>query len=285
MTQRADLDACLRLAAGAFGQMALRHAQPCEQFADAERLGQVVVGAQIQRGDLVAFAAACRQHQDRLRIPLAQAADDVEAGNIRQAEIDDDDIRLMQRSQAQALVSGGGDFQCIAMRFQGSLQETLDLQIVFDGEQAHRGAFMPPSPSWWRRGRRCQRQGKTEFSAAGGQIARADRAVVRFDNRLADSQAEAESALRTFVPGALEFVEHAPFCAGRQARALVAHGDGNDARLDRRRDPDRGAGGVCFCAFSTRLPNTCPIMTSSQNTSGRSAGTSTATCWPASASR
>jgi len=46
-------------------------AQAGEQFADAERLGQVVVGAEVERRHLVGLLAARGEHEDRPRIPAA----------------------------------------------------------------------------------------------------------------------------------------------------------------------------------------------------------------------
>ena len=52
--------------------MPKRDADAGQQFLDAERLGEVVVCALVQRGDLVGLAFAHRQHDDRNLRPLAQ---------------------------------------------------------------------------------------------------------------------------------------------------------------------------------------------------------------------
>ena len=59
-----------RLADGALG-VPERHAEPGEQLADAERLGDVVIGASVERRDLVGLLAARREHDDRHGRPLA----------------------------------------------------------------------------------------------------------------------------------------------------------------------------------------------------------------------
>lgn len=64
-----------------------------EKFAHAERLGEVVVGPGVQRADLVRVLAADRQDQDRCLGPLAKAPGDLDAVLVRQAEIEDDQIR------------------------------------------------------------------------------------------------------------------------------------------------------------------------------------------------
>ena len=73
--------------------MALRHADARDQLRGGERLGQVIVGPQFERGDLVALAVARRQDHDRRRAPVANAADDVHAVHVGQAQIEQDHVR------------------------------------------------------------------------------------------------------------------------------------------------------------------------------------------------
>ena len=51
-----------------------RGAQPRQQLVDAERLGDVVVGAGIERGDLLVLVADGREDEDRDVRPAAQLA-------------------------------------------------------------------------------------------------------------------------------------------------------------------------------------------------------------------
>ena len=62
-----------------------RDANPREQFLGAERLGDVVVGAGIERPHLVVFRAARRQHDDRRAPALANLAADVDAVDVGEA--------------------------------------------------------------------------------------------------------------------------------------------------------------------------------------------------------
>ncbi len=72
--------------------MAERDADAGQQFAHAERLGQVVVGAGVERGDLVFLLPASREHDHRRRQPFAQGSQHVQAVLVRQAQIEDDEI-------------------------------------------------------------------------------------------------------------------------------------------------------------------------------------------------
>ena len=87
-------DGLARLADGALG-VPEGHAKPGEQLADAERLGDVVVGAGVERRDLVGLLAARREHDDRHRRPFAQPPDHLEPVEVGQAEVQDDRRRAV----------------------------------------------------------------------------------------------------------------------------------------------------------------------------------------------
>src|ERR1044072_4444935 len=64
-----------------------RDPQTCKQFADAERLGEIVVGAGVERSDLVSLVRARRQNDDRHLGPFAQAFHYFYAADVRQPEV------------------------------------------------------------------------------------------------------------------------------------------------------------------------------------------------------
>jgi hypothetical protein len=65
------------------GGVAQRHPQPRQQLFGAERLGEIVIGPGVERGDLILLLAARRDDDDRRRRPFANAAGEVEAVAIR----------------------------------------------------------------------------------------------------------------------------------------------------------------------------------------------------------
>ena len=68
------------------------------QLAQAERLGQVVVGAELQADDLVDLVVARGEQEDRrLGAVGAQAAQHLEAVDARQADIEDDQVGRQRR--------------------------------------------------------------------------------------------------------------------------------------------------------------------------------------------
>ena len=82
-----------------------RRAQAGQQLVHAERLRDVVVGAGVERGDLVALAAPRRQDDDRHLRPTAQPVDDVEAVHPGQAEVEQDDVRVVAGGELQRLLA------------------------------------------------------------------------------------------------------------------------------------------------------------------------------------
>ncbi len=88
---------------------AQRDADPGQQLFGTERLGDVVVGAEVERLHLVGLVAARREHDDRhLRGP-PDAPADLGAFEIGQAEVEHDEIGRMIGGQPQRLGAGAGD--------------------------------------------------------------------------------------------------------------------------------------------------------------------------------
>ena len=71
------------------------HAQAGQQFADAERLGQIIVGPGVQGLDLLVFLAAGRKDHDRHLRPLADLPDHLHAVDVGQSQVEDHQIRLL----------------------------------------------------------------------------------------------------------------------------------------------------------------------------------------------
>ena len=66
------------------------------QLAQPERLGQVVVGAELEADDLVDLVVAGGQDEDgHLRAGRAEPAEDLEAVHARQAHVEHDEVRRL----------------------------------------------------------------------------------------------------------------------------------------------------------------------------------------------
>ena len=72
------------------------------ELAHRERLGDVVVGADLEPGDLVGLAALRGQHDDRHLAARAQLAADLDAVELGQHQVEDDEVEatLVEASSA-----------------------------------------------------------------------------------------------------------------------------------------------------------------------------------------
>ena len=85
-----------------------RGPEPRRQFADAERLLDIIVGAEIERLDFLRLAIARGEHDHRRRRELADVAQNVLAVAVRQAEVENDEIGRAGGRQPQSLSAGLG---------------------------------------------------------------------------------------------------------------------------------------------------------------------------------
>ena len=81
------------------------------ELAHRERLGDVVVGADLEPGDLVGLAAFRGQHDDRHLAARAQLAADFDPVELGQHQVEDDQVEaaLLEALQGFAAVERGGD--------------------------------------------------------------------------------------------------------------------------------------------------------------------------------
>ena len=123
-------------------------AAPPEQGADAgeelvepERLRQVVISAGIESPHDVLDRVARGQHEDRRVASFPpQLLRDLESGFLRQHDIQQDHVILVNVRQHGRLGAVGGDVDHIPFLLQALLDEARDLPVVFHQEHFH-GAF------------------------------------------------------------------------------------------------------------------------------------------------
>jgi hypothetical protein len=89
-----------------------------QELVDAERLGEGVVGAGVQRGLRVRLGGPGQQ-QDRRGADLAQRADDVDHAG--QAEIQEDQVGMLVASHLQCGGGGAGERDLVAADLQGKV--------------------------------------------------------------------------------------------------------------------------------------------------------------------
>ena len=111
-----------------------RGAQPGEQLVHAERLGDEVVGAGIERGDLVGLLLAHREDDDRDLAPAPESLDHLDPVDARQAEVEHDDIGMVARRELEALLARLGQVDVVAAGPQVDAERAPDLRLVVDDE-------------------------------------------------------------------------------------------------------------------------------------------------------
>src|SRR6185503_3342336 len=94
----------------------------------------VVVGAGVERLHLVRLVAAGRQDDDRDPGPLAQPAGELDAVAVRQAEVEEDELRVVAGGGGGGLARAARLDQAEAVRAERGAQEAAHRRLVFDDE-------------------------------------------------------------------------------------------------------------------------------------------------------
>src|SRR4029077_9489059 len=111
---------------------------------DPDRLRDVVVGARVEGGHLLALVADRGEHDHGCRAPGAQLAHDVGAGPVREHEVDDQRVRRSHRRRRERRLGGLGGLHLVAGAAQGALPLAQDLPLVVD-DQDPRAAHSSPA--------------------------------------------------------------------------------------------------------------------------------------------
>ena len=128
----------MRLAAGRRLRAPQDGAHPRQQLARVERLGQVVVGAELEPDDLVDVVALGGEHDDRRVGALGQRADaaaDLEPVDAGEHDVEQHhvEVALLQRGQPALPVAGDGDVDLVLTEILG--HERSELGVVVDEER------------------------------------------------------------------------------------------------------------------------------------------------------
>ena len=104
------------------------------QLAQAERLGDVVVGAELEADDLVELRVLGRQHQDRHARFGPDDPADLDPGQLGQHQVEQDEVRAFgaEREQGLATVGGGDDPEAVRLERLG--ERLAQGRLVVDDE-------------------------------------------------------------------------------------------------------------------------------------------------------
>jgi hypothetical protein len=119
--------------------MAKNHTDTRQQLSHAERFGDVVVSAFLERHERVRLAVARREYDDRYSGPSAESVTDFEAVPIRQGEFQDHDVWSPLRDEFQAACGGGGHGELERGGRKPPLKGAPDRPLAIDQQQASAG--------------------------------------------------------------------------------------------------------------------------------------------------
>ena len=135
--QRAEVANVLGAGGGRVAGGAAQHGlHAADELGDGEGLGDVVVGAGLEADDLVELGVLRREHQHVGVAELADPAADLDAVDVGQAEVEDDQVEVVQRSRADRGLPVGGLIDVEALLHQQGADEHAVLGGVVDDEGA-----------------------------------------------------------------------------------------------------------------------------------------------------
>jgi hypothetical protein len=148
---------------GAVALLRLRPAEdrlhPRDELARRERLGQIVVGADLEPDDAIGLLVARGEHEDRHLRAHADVAADLEAVLARQADVEQHHPDLVALELDERLLAGPHPDDAVAVAREVAADELSDRGLVFDEENGPR--HCPPKGirrTWRARGRRGRRR-------------------------------------------------------------------------------------------------------------------------------
>ncbi len=113
-------------------------AHPRDQFFHREWLGEIVVGAHLQPGDLIRHVVARRQHEHRRGGGATQLAQDLQPIQLRQHPVEDDGVRQRARVDFQRAQPIGGLLCSESRRLQLAHDQRGEFSGVFHDQDGRR---------------------------------------------------------------------------------------------------------------------------------------------------
>src|ERR1035437_7893254 len=114
----------------------------CHQLVLVEWLGHVVIGAEAETFDLVLDAGEAGEDQNRrLHLGDAQAPQHFEARHIRQVQIEQDDVVIVQLAEIDPLFTEVGGVEVEALGFEHQLDGMSGRAVILNQQYAHASPF------------------------------------------------------------------------------------------------------------------------------------------------
>ena len=114
-----------------------------QQLRRAKRLGDVIIGAAIQRRHLFLFLGAGGNYDHRQPVLLSQLPQQIQAIGVRQPQVQQQHVEFCLFQRCACLRRTGSDLYNVAVALQHSLHEVTDRKLVlYDQDLIQR--FRPP---------------------------------------------------------------------------------------------------------------------------------------------
>ena len=109
-------------------------ADPGQQLVRAEGLGEVIIRAEVQCGDLVLLMRAGGDHHHRQSGPGANLPENVQPVHVRQAQVQNHQIGTVRGDHGHGLGPGGGPHGLIAIGGENGGDEVGDALFILHNE-------------------------------------------------------------------------------------------------------------------------------------------------------
>ena len=109
---------------------------PGKQLAQRKGLGDVVVGAQLQPDHLVDLTFLCRQHDDRDIALLAEDATNLEAVQLGEHEVQQDQVRARAAGLGHAVGAVLGDGHRVSLFLEVEAERISNGGVILDDKDA-----------------------------------------------------------------------------------------------------------------------------------------------------
>src|SRR5690606_30255683 len=122
---------------------------PRDQFVLVKRLGHVVVRAKPESAHLVLDSSHARENENRcLDLRQTQGPQDFIAGHIRQVQIKQNDVVIIELTEIHALFAQIRSIDIEALGLQHQFNALCSCTVILDKQNAHFSPLVPPlSPS------------------------------------------------------------------------------------------------------------------------------------------
>src|SRR5215469_8014570 len=101
--------------------MTQRHADACQDFVDSKRFGDIVVGPQVKRADLVVLSIFYGEHDDREIGLGSYLFTHLQSTHARQSQVEQDEVGALSCNLLERLLTGAYSVHLVAVSAQATL--------------------------------------------------------------------------------------------------------------------------------------------------------------------